>query len=273
MRAPVVAALAAVLALGACSNLPGDLYANDLDVARAQHVWSDPWVAPISLGVASGAYGSNDQVSRRVGTRETWYAVRSTARVARTEIAAALAAGWTLTGVECTEDGIRAVLVEELDDLDAAAAAEIEAVSRTIYRLRRGSRDRGRGPAPPRRGLARPRAGRRRLEDDLPGRRGARASRLPRSPTGTTAFGDVDDDVDSSAWSERRPVSADDEARARRRCEDDAWFAGTRRRAVPSPSSSRRGPDSGARRQRPRQLWSPAPVDRRAALAAVVATR
>ena len=82
MRTRCAAALAAALVLSGCSSLSGDLYADSSDLARARAVWSDAWAAPTRLTVASGGYGSHDQVNRRVGTRTTTYALGSTTQVA-----------------------------------------------------------------------------------------------------------------------------------------------------------------------------------------------
>lgn len=126
LRAAGVAAVGGLLLSAAgCSNLPGDLYADDLDVTRAQTIWSDPWVAPDTLSVPEAAWGSNDQVNRTAGTRRTIYVGTGPKAAARAEITAAGRHGWELVGASCSDQEVSATLTRGGTDLDQAAVAQV----------------------------------------------------------------------------------------------------------------------------------------------------
>lgn len=125
-RAATLLGVGALLLAG-CSRLPGDLYATDTDVVRAQRVWSDPWLAPDRLSVPEARWGSDGLVNRTAAARATRYVRTGTLAAVGEEVRAGLAADWTLVGVACTEDDVRALLTIGGTDPDAAAVAEVAA--------------------------------------------------------------------------------------------------------------------------------------------------
>jgi hypothetical protein len=208
--------LGGTLLLGGCSDLPGDLYANDVDLARAQAVWSDPWVAPSRLSVPQAGYGSNGQVSRRAGTRDTTYVGVDARAATAQEVAGAEDQGWSVVGVTCGPDEVRAVLTRGGPDLDSAVVAEVRAESddelvdvsveaEVPHHLDDDWPDLGPAVA---------------VEDTcLAGASGDAAPDLP----GGEPRGSADDGVDTPAWSDEGPT-ADDEARVAA-LDADTWFA------------------------------------------------
>jgi hypothetical protein len=258
VRTRTVAALSGVLLLTGCSDLPGDLYADDVDLTRAQAVWQDPWVAPSRLTLPEAGYGSNGQVKRTAGVRETTYAGVDAATATAQEVAGAEEQGWSLVGASCNAEDVTAVLTRGGTEPDAAAVAQLEAeaddgfvdvaVSAEVpHHLDQDWPDLGPTVA---------------VEDTcLAGGTGHPAPDLP----GGKPRGDADDDVDAPSWPGDGP-SAADEARLAA-LEDDAWFA-----SLDVPVSE---PDSaGGDRQRhaPSAHGTLSPGARRpaAALAAVV---
>lgn len=127
-------ALAGALLLGGCSQLPGDYYATDVDVSRAERVWSDPWVAPSSPAVPRAGYGSNGLVDRTAGGRSTTYVGLRAIPAVRQEVAVARSFGWELVGVTCGEEQVRAVLTRGGTDLEKAAVARVDAEEDTTSR-------------------------------------------------------------------------------------------------------------------------------------------
>jgi hypothetical protein len=113
--------------LTGCSDLPGDLYADDVDLTRAQAVWADPWVAPSTLSVPQAGYGSNGQVSRQAGTRTTTYVGVDASVAVAQEVVGAEDRGWTLVGATCDPDQVRAVLTRGGTEPGSAALAEVRA--------------------------------------------------------------------------------------------------------------------------------------------------
>ena len=109
--------------LGGCSDDAAEHASTGTDLARAERVWADPWVAPEDLGVPTHGYGSNGFVVRFAGSRETAYTGGPLA-TALLEARAALAHGWELYAVACRS---RAVTVQVVrgDGLDDAALATI----------------------------------------------------------------------------------------------------------------------------------------------------
>lgn len=214
-RSGAVAMLVGTLLLTGCSSLPGDLYADDVDLTRAQAVWADPWVAPSTLSVPEAGYGSNDQVTRRAGTRTTTYAGVDATVATSQEVASAEAQGWSLVGVTCDPDDVRAVLAKGGTDPDTAAVTEVRAEpddelvqvqveAEVAHHLDDDWPDLG--PAVT-------------VEDTcLAGADGDPAPALP----GGEPRGPADDGVDAPAWSDDGPT-ADDEARSDA-LGDDPWF-------------------------------------------------
>lgn len=240
-RTAGAAALAAALLTG-CSDLPGDLYADDVDLARAQAVWADPWVAPGTLSVPQAGYGSNGQVSRRAGTRTTTYAGVDASAATAQEVAGAEAQGWALVGATCGPDEVRAVLTRGGTDVDSAAVADVRA--EPDDELVEVSVD---AEVP------------HHLDDDWPDLgpavevadtclAGAAGNPAPELPDGEPR-GSADDDVDQPEWSGTGPT-ADDEARVAA-LGADPWFqsldtdvsepdaaGGDRQRHAPSASGT-----------------------------------
>jgi hypothetical protein len=201
--------------LTGCSNLPGDLYGDDVDLARAQAVWQDPWVAPSTLSVPEAGYGSNGQVSRQAGTRTTTYVGLDASAATAQEVAGAQDQGWTLVGATCEPDQVRAVLSRGGADPDSATVAEVRAepddelvdvsvVAQVPHHLDDDWPDLG--PAVDVR------------ETCLAGSSGHSAPELP----GGEPRGSADDDVATPEWSDAGPTAAD-EARAAA-LDDDTWF-------------------------------------------------
>jgi hypothetical protein len=231
-------ALGGALLLTGCSSLPGDFYANDVDLERAQAVWSDPWVAPSDLSVPEAGWGTDGQVSRRAGARVTTYVgIDATAATAQ-EVAGAQAQDWTLVGATCGADEVRAVLTTGGTDPRSAAVAEVEA-------------EPGDGPVDVRVDVVVPHH----LDDDWPdlgpavavadtclaGGAGDTAPDLPRHEP----RGGAEDGVEVPEWSDAG-TSTDDEARVTA-LDDDTWArsvglelpepdaaGGDRRRRAPS---------------------------------------
>ncbi|KQW45218.1 hypothetical protein ASC77_20825 [Nocardioides sp. Root1257] len=258
MRTGAASALVGGLLLTGCSDLPGDLYADPVDLTRAQAVWSDPWVAPNDLAVPEAAYGSNGQVDRTAGVRRTTYAGVDATAATGQEVAAAEQHDWTLVGATCADDEVTAVLTRGGTDPDAAAVAEVGAraddglvdVVVTAEVPHHVDEDwPGLGPA-----VA--------AEDTCLG--GGSDHPAPDLPGGEPR-GDADDDVDAPSWSDDGPT-ADDEARSSA-LDADPWFAslGT---PVPDPDT----PDGDRRRHAPAATGTltPGPRQPSAALAAVV---
>ena len=130
----VTVALAGALLLGGCSQLPGDYYATDVDVSRAERVWADPWVAPSRPAVPRAGYGSNGLVDRTAGGRGTTYVGLRAIPAVRQEVAVARSFGWELVGVTCSEEQVRAVLTRGGTDLEEAAVARVDAEEDTTTR-------------------------------------------------------------------------------------------------------------------------------------------
>lgn len=123
----------------------GEWYANDVDVARAQAVWRDPWVAPDMTLVAhvqtKGLSLSRHGVLRTVASRATSVPPEATAPQANLsliivlkEVAAATSAGWQLTGATCSQPPfeVSARLRRPGDTLDGAATATVSTSSITV---------------------------------------------------------------------------------------------------------------------------------------------
>jgi hypothetical protein len=259
-RTAAAAALVGFLLLTGCSNLPGDLYADDVDLSRAQAVWADPWIAPSTLSVPEAAYGSNDQVTRQAGTRSTTYAGVDASAATAQEVAGAEEHGWSLVGVTCDPGDVRAVLAKGGTEPDTAAVAEIRAEpddelvrveieAEVAHHLDDDWPDLGPAVA----------------ADDtcLSGAPGNPAPELP----GGEPRGSADDGVDAPAWSDSGPT-ADDEARSAA-LGDDPWFQSLGA-ALPDPDTA-----EGDRQRRAPAVEgtvSPGPGQLTAALAAVVET-
>ncbi len=208
------AALAAVLLTG-CSDLPGDLYADDVDLTRAQAVWADPWVAPSTLSVPEAGYGSNGQVDRQAGARTTTYVGGDASTATAQEVAGAEAQGWALVGATCDPDEVRAVLTRGGTDPGDAAVAEVRAEpddelvdvsvdAQVPHHLDEDWPDLG--PA---------------VEVADTCLAGASGNPAPELPDGEPR-GSAEGDVDQPEWSGAGPT-ADDEARASA-LDEDPWF-------------------------------------------------
>ncbi|GAA4734887.1 hypothetical protein GCM10023350_18240 [Nocardioides endophyticus] len=244
--------------LTGCSNLPGDLYADDVDLTRAQAVWEDPWVAPSTLSVPEAGYGSNGRVSRHAGTRTTTYVALDASAATAQEVAGAEDQGWTLVGATCELDDVRAVLTRGGTDLDSAAVAEVRAepddelvdVSVTAEVPHH-------------------------LDDDWPDLgpavdvtdtclAGASGNPAP-APPDDEPRGSADDDVETPEWSDAGPTAAD-EARTTA-LGDDAWFESLDA-DVSDPDTA--GGDRQRRAPSAEGTLTPGPRRPLAALAAVV---
>ncbi len=119
---PLVLALALPLVLGGCGRLPGAFSTDMSDYAAAERIWQDPWVAPDArVGVAGGAWGSNGEVDRFVGSRTTPY-TRSVRLVAGAELAIAEEAGWLPTSSTCGEN----ISIALAGPADAVASLVVE---------------------------------------------------------------------------------------------------------------------------------------------------
>lgn len=122
---------AAALVLSGCDVLDRgpDRHGDATDVARAQRIWSDPWVAPDTASVGGPAYGTNGWISRGGGSRQ-WNVTSEPAATVRSELGAALANAWELTSVTCAGDarpGVTAYLQRRATDLEHAASAKVTA--------------------------------------------------------------------------------------------------------------------------------------------------
>jgi hypothetical protein len=133
--ARLLAAVAVIGALAsACTSAPlrGAWYANATDLARAQRVWSDPWVAPTATKATHYQASNSGVLDRVVGVRTTESAGGAVRARAKDEVAAAVATGWELVTVACTTSGgapeptrVDAVLQRRTTDLDHAATATV----------------------------------------------------------------------------------------------------------------------------------------------------
>ncbi|MDO4784999.1 MAG: hypothetical protein Q3997_07950 [Propionibacteriaceae bacterium] len=97
------AAAALLLAcLAGCSWPPPDgrYLPNHTDWARAQVVWTDPWLAPAET-TTPGAGGTQQVGAIRIAGRDSALLSGSLETIRSTEIAAARRAGWRLIGVDC----------------------------------------------------------------------------------------------------------------------------------------------------------------------------
>ena len=123
----------------------GEWYATDVDVARAQSVWRDPWVAPRQSTVAHvrTKNPSNGQhlIFRTVASRDTSAPTLGpqtgdgfSRSIVLTEVAAAIAAGWLLTGADCssTGPGLSARLRRPGSTLHSAATATVFSTRITV---------------------------------------------------------------------------------------------------------------------------------------------
>ncbi len=103
------------LSLASCTeDLPGSFYPTEVDLARAQQVWRDPWLAPTEVGTVEAGWGSNGQVSRRAGTRTTTWVVDNPVMAARRELAAARGAGWQLLAGTCNRAELALLLAKPM---------------------------------------------------------------------------------------------------------------------------------------------------------------
>jgi hypothetical protein len=215
-RTAGAAALVGTVLLTGCSNLPGDLYGDEVDLARAQAVWEDPWVAPSTLSVPEAGYGSNGQVDRQAGARTTTYVGVDASAATAQEVAGAEDQGWSLVGATCGPDGSRAVLTRGGTDPAKARVAEVRAepddrlvevsvVAEVPHHVDDDWPDLG--PAVE-------------VADTcLAGATGNPAPELPDS----APRGSADDGVETPDWPGTGPA-ADDEARVAA-LDDDPWFA------------------------------------------------
>ena len=92
----------AVGLLSGCTEKDGRVSPTAVDLARAQAVWADPWLAPSDATTVS-PNGPAPGVRREVAGRS--YSTAADPRdVIATEVRAALATGWQLVGTECAPD-------------------------------------------------------------------------------------------------------------------------------------------------------------------------
>lgn len=97
------AAVAALLlfCLAGCSEpADGGYLPNHTDWARAQAIWTDPWLAPAET-TTPGAGGTPQSGAMRIAGGDSALLAGSLETVRDTEIAAAQRAGWRLVGVDC----------------------------------------------------------------------------------------------------------------------------------------------------------------------------
>lgn len=88
--------------LSGCVPRDGRTYPNATDVARAQRIWADPWLASDGKTVAS-PQGMGSTISRDVVGRG--YQTQSAPRaIAVTEVRAAISTGWRLVAAQCDPD-------------------------------------------------------------------------------------------------------------------------------------------------------------------------
>jgi hypothetical protein len=113
--------LLVLLPLAGCAD-NSDLASTAVDLARAERIWQDPWVAPDELAVPTSAYGSDGHVVRLAGTRETAYAAGPRAAAAR-ETGAALTHGWALYAATCRRGEVTVQVVRGTGTDDAALAS------------------------------------------------------------------------------------------------------------------------------------------------------
>ena len=121
----LTALLCAVPLAAGCTTQNKENASTATDVARAERIWADPWVAPVDLSVPTSGYGSNGLVVRVAGSRETAY--RGGPRdAALLEARAAIEHGWDLYAVTCSR---REVVVQVVrgDSLDDAALVAVSA--------------------------------------------------------------------------------------------------------------------------------------------------
>lgn len=123
MRAALIGA--GLLLLTGCSQDPAGLPTN-ADFERAQQAWSEPWLAPERASVPEAAWGSPDGYVRRdAGIRTTDYSGRTPEQALRSELAAAVAAGWRVTGTLCDEPSAALAKGDGLaDGMAATVSAE-----------------------------------------------------------------------------------------------------------------------------------------------------
>lgn len=257
MTRPVLAgALGLALLATGCTEQPGDHYADATDLARAERVWADPWAAPVPE-LVEATYGSNAQVSRRVGTRTTAYADWPVLAAARAEATAARAAGWALTGASCADAEVALVLTRGTGELDTTAAAEVTVepgearIEVAVPHHVDGSWP-DLGPAMD-------------IADSCLG--GGADQKLPDVPFSGEPIDGRESDEDAPSWSDDGPDAAEEAIRAA--IESDAWFLSTGVR-LPSP------PHDAGDQQRSAGavvgVATPGPDDPRRSLAAVVSS-
>lgn len=112
----------AVLALALVGCSSPELQTTDLDVERAFNAARDPWAAPETVVFPSQEYGGAN-VLRDAGSRTTAYPGVAPRKIARLEIDAALAAGWTVASVACADRPLVTAALTKGEDLDDSALA------------------------------------------------------------------------------------------------------------------------------------------------------
>ncbi|GAA1763353.1 hypothetical protein GCM10009795_007450 [Nocardioides hankookensis] len=215
-------------------------------------------MAPGDLSVPEAAYGSDGQVDRTAGVRETTYVGVDAVAATAQEVGVAEQHDWSLVGATCDADEVTAVLTRGGTDLDSAAVAEVTAeadddlvdvvvTAEVPHHVDEDWPDLG--PAVTA------------ADTCLGGGTDHPAPDLP----GDGPRGDADGDVDAPSWSDDGP-STDDEARLSA-LGDDAWFA-----SLDTPVPDADTPDGDRQRHAPeaRGTLSPGPRQPLAALAAVV---
>ena len=121
----LTALLCAVPLAAGCTSDNQEFASTDTDLARAERVWADPWVAPVELAVPTSGYGSNGLVVRFAGSRETAYR-GGPKGAALLETQAALDHGWDLYAVRCSPREVTAQVVRG-NSLDDAALVTVTA--------------------------------------------------------------------------------------------------------------------------------------------------
>lgn len=95
-----VAALLLVCLAGCSEPADGGYLPNHTDWARAQAIWTDPWLAPAET-TTPGAGGTPQSGAMRIAGGDSALLAGSLETVRDTEIAAAQRVGWRLVGVDC----------------------------------------------------------------------------------------------------------------------------------------------------------------------------
>lgn len=219
MRASLLLLLA--LLTGGCSLLADDeaLATSDVDVARAERAWRDPWLAPTASQAPTFRYGSDDQVDRDTGTREAGSS-RTPYRAATLEIGAATRLGWRLVGARCEGGDVTAWLARG-EGLDGLLVGVLTAVREEGSRPWTRVTVTGRVPhhadgSAPRPGPALP------VRETCVG--GGTTTGRPLLEEGEPRGGDdAEDGPEVHGWG--RDDLSDDEAALVTAVEDDAWFS------------------------------------------------